>query len=93
MKHIFLFFMALFFFAGASARTWNVEKITPPSWWAGMNHPELQILLYGEDISSSEVTLEGKGIHLKKPSARTIRTICWFISISRRLRPRPSRSV
>ena len=43
MKHIFLFFMALFFFAGASARTWNVEKITPPSWWAGMNHPELQI--------------------------------------------------
>lgn len=30
MKHIFLFFMALFFFAGASARTWNVEKITPP---------------------------------------------------------------
>lgn len=66
MKHIFLFFMALFFFAGASARTWNVEKITPPSWWAGMNHPELQILLYGEDISSSEVTLEGKGIHLKE---------------------------
>lgn len=66
MKHIFLFFMALFFFAGASARTWNVEKITPPSWWAGMNHPELQILLYSEDISSSEVTLEGKGIHLKE---------------------------
>ena len=31
-----------------------------------MNHPELQILLYGEDISSSEVTLEGKGIHLKE---------------------------
>lgn len=66
MKHIFLFFMALFFFAGTSARTWNVEKITPPSWWAGMNHPELQILLYGEDISSSDITLEGKGIHLKE---------------------------
>ncbi|MCX2679910.1 glycoside hydrolase family 13 protein [Galbibacter sp. EGI 63066] len=29
----------------------QVEKIEPPFWWSGMNNTELQLLVYGENIS------------------------------------------
>ena len=43
-----------------------IEKVAPTFWWAGMKNPELQILLYGENIASSEVALSGKGVELKE---------------------------
>lgn len=43
-----------------------IKKIAPTFWWAGMENPELQILLYGENIASSEVTLSGKEVVLKE---------------------------
>ena len=30
-----------------------IKKVAPTFWWAGMKNPELQVLLYGDDISSS----------------------------------------
>ncbi|MGB3544097.1 glycoside hydrolase family 13 protein, partial [Rubrivirga sp.] len=35
----------------------TVERVEPAFWWAGMTHPEHQILLYGEDVGSARVTL------------------------------------
>jgi neopullulanase len=29
----------------------QIERIEPPFWWAGMNHSQLQILIYGKNIS------------------------------------------
>ena len=43
-----------------------IEKVAPTFWWAGMKNPELQILLYGENIASSQVALSGKGVELKE---------------------------
>ncbi len=34
----------------------QVEKIEPPFWWTGMNHSELQLMVYGNDISQYEVS-------------------------------------
>ena len=31
-----------------------------------MKNPELQILLYGEDLALSDVTVSGEGIYLKE---------------------------
>ena len=43
-----------------------IKKVVPTSWWAGMKNPELQVLLYGDDISSSEVSISSKDIYLKE---------------------------
>ena len=43
-----------------------IKKVAPTFWWAGMKNPELQVLLYGEQIASSEVSLTSKDITLKE---------------------------
>lgn len=42
------------------------KKVAPSFWWAGMKNPELQILLYGEDLALSDVSVSGEGIYLKE---------------------------
>ncbi|QYJ68663.1 glycoside hydrolase family 13 protein [Flavobacterium litorale] len=35
----------------------QIERVEPPFWWSGMHNPELQILLYGADITRYTPTL------------------------------------
>lgn len=68
MKHT-LILWAVFLFVwgmGQTARAMDVKKIAPSFWWAGMKHSELQILLYGDDLASSDVTLSGEGVYLEE---------------------------
>ncbi|MBW6490466.1 MAG: glycoside hydrolase family 13 protein [Lentimicrobium sp.] len=44
-------------------------RVEPPSWWAGMKHPELQLLVYGKDIALTDVALEYPGVVLRKKIA------------------------
>ena len=46
-----------------SAET-SLEKVEPMFWWAGMNSPELQLMVYGENISASNVEFEYPGVQL-----------------------------
>ncbi len=34
-----------------------INKVEPPNWWAGMENPELQIMLYGNNIANYDLTL------------------------------------
>ena len=43
------------------AQTPVILKVAPTFWWAGMNNPELQILLYGENIATNDVTITAEG--------------------------------
>ena len=43
-----------------------IKKVAPTFWWAGMKNPELQVLLYGDNISSSDVSISSKDILLKE---------------------------
>lgn len=68
MKHT-LILWAVFLFVwgmGQTARAMDVKKIAPSFWWAGMKHSELQILLYGDDLASSDVTVSGEGVYLEE---------------------------
>ena len=59
MKRNLLFAILLLLLSGyhqAFAAT-NIKKVAPTFWWAGMKNPELQILLYGDGISSAEVSI------------------------------------
>ena len=43
-----------------------IKKVAPAFWWAGMKNPELQILLYGDRISSADVSLSSGDITLQE---------------------------
>ena len=68
MKHT-LILLIVFLFSwggGQTARAMEIKKMAPSFWWAGMKNPELQILLYGEDLALSDVSVSGEGIFLKE---------------------------
>ena len=65
MKKV-IFFMALFAFLGLhAAKATVVKKVAPTFWWAGMKNPELQILLYGDNIAQNEVSITAQGVELR----------------------------
>ena len=48
------------------AQTPVIQKVAPTFWWAGMNNPELQILLYGENIATNDVAITAEGVELRE---------------------------
>lgn len=68
MKHTLILLIVLLFSwgGGQNARAMEIKKVAPSFWWAGMKNPELQILLYGEDLALSDVSVSGEGIYLKE---------------------------
>ncbi len=44
----------------------SVDRIDPPFWWTGMEYNEIQLLVYGNDLSDAEVKLNSKSIVLQK---------------------------
>ena len=49
-KIVFFLFFSIFSFA-------QIQRVEPAFWWKGMKNPELQILVYGKDISKYQVEL------------------------------------
>lgn len=67
MKNRFLLavFVVLFGFGSVSAQKIQIERLEPLNWWVGFENPELQILVYGPEISTSRVSIEYPGVRLK----------------------------
>ncbi|MBK6284686.1 MAG: cyclomaltodextrinase N-terminal domain-containing protein [Draconibacterium sp.] len=36
----------------------KLERVEPMFWWVGMKSPELQLMVYGEKISETNVSIE-----------------------------------
>ncbi len=53
---LFLFLFVI----GLSAQTFKINKIEPPNWWSGMKNIELQLMVYGENLSGVEVSSSDK---------------------------------
>ena len=49
----------------ATATPSEVTRVEPLSWWTGMK-TDLQLLVQGKDIASFDVSMEGKGLKIKK---------------------------
>jgi len=45
-----------------SAQSIKLNRIEPPNWWIGMENTELQLLVYGENISITKPTIQYEGI-------------------------------
>ncbi len=68
MKKIFLVTVLSVLLCGHNAlyAASVIKKIAPSFWWTGMNNPELQVLLYGEQISSADVSISSDDIVLQE---------------------------
>lgn len=49
----------------AQGQDLSIQKLEPPFWWTGMQHRQLEIIVYGEDIAGAVVTLDYEGVTLK----------------------------
>lgn len=43
-----------------------IKRVEPLNWWVDMQNPNLQLILYGEEISKANVTIDYPGVQLKK---------------------------
>lgn len=43
----------------------NVDRIEPPNWWVGFNNPNLQLMIYGDNISAFTPQIEYEGITIQ----------------------------
>ncbi|MFT4762411.1 MAG: hypothetical protein ACI9LN_004397, partial [Saprospiraceae bacterium] len=44
----------------------KIDRIEPPSWWAGMVNPELQLLVYGENIGGLKPKIDYAGVTVQQ---------------------------
>ena len=66
---IFLFVSGLL--TTTLAKAIEITRVEPANWWVGMKNSELQIMVYGPDISKSTVTINYPGIKLKELAKTT----------------------
>ncbi|RYF13053.1 MAG: alpha-amylase, partial [Flavobacteriales bacterium] len=61
-------FLALLFLilSGANLFAQKLERIEPMFWYAGMRNPKLQLLVHGENIAASTISLSYPGVKLVK---------------------------
>ena len=50
-KGRFSFLLILFFIVFSIQAKYSIDRLEPPFWWIEMQNPELQLLVYGENIS------------------------------------------
>ncbi len=58
--------LSLFHWNTGKALAATIDKVAPSFWWVGMKNPELQILLHGERIAASQVSLDSPDVRLKE---------------------------
>ena len=45
---------------------YDIKRIDPPFWWSGFNNKELQLMVYGKDISKLTPKVKYKGVQINK---------------------------
>lgn len=67
MKRIILILLIVFSVMNLSAgeSAW-VQRIEPAGWWTEMNQPELQVMLYGVGLSSTDISINYKGVSISR---------------------------
>lgn len=64
MKRSLLFIVCLLCISAVYAT--DISRLEPACWWVGMKNPELQIMVYGKNIASSQVHIDYPGVRVKE---------------------------
>ena len=51
-------------FLGLNSYAQKIDKIEPPYWWVGMNHNQLEIMIYGKDIAKYKPSINNENIKI-----------------------------
>ncbi|MBV5312997.1 MAG: glycoside hydrolase family 13 protein [Prolixibacteraceae bacterium] len=43
----------------------NVDRVEPTFWWVGMKNPTVQLMVHGQEIAGSEISLNYPGVKIK----------------------------
>lgn len=71
-----------------TAQKINLERVEPPSWWIGMEKNEIQLMIYGENISQATPHIDQPGIQLDRIiKVRNPNYLFLEISISDNMQP------
>lgn len=62
MRKILLFIISLVF--SVSAFALNVDRVEPMFWWVGMKNPNVQLMVHGSEIASSEISMNYPGVKI-----------------------------
>jgi len=62
------FVFGIFFLFGIimSTQSMTIKRLEPSSWWIGMKNPEIMLLVYGDSISSADVSINIPGVKIKE---------------------------
>ncbi len=63
-KAIFTLLIKLILVLNLTAQTFEIERVEPDFWWTGFQNSELQLLVYGNNVGHSRVTLDAEGVDL-----------------------------
>lgn len=79
---------AMFLAYMVNASAIDITRIEPSFWWVGMKNTELQILVYGENISSSKVSINYPGVEIKVTESVTSPNYLFiYLNISKSAKP------
>jgi len=42
----------------------KIERVEPPNWWVDMEHPNLQLMIYGKNIGDLNPSINYEGVHI-----------------------------
>lgn len=57
---LFIFPLTLF------AQSIEIDRVEPGNWWIGFEEPDVQVLIYGENIQSAKVSVDHPGVSLER---------------------------
>lgn len=64
MKKVLISTFIILITLNVFSATIDLQRVEPMFWWAGMKSPDLQLMIYGESIATTEVSLEYPGVTL-----------------------------
>ena len=62
MKKLWLLTLLWVLSSGVNAATYNIKHLEPLNWWVGMQHPELQLMVHGDNISALTPVINYAGV-------------------------------
>jgi len=66
MKSLTSLFLFLFLITVNLSAKYTIDRLEPPFWWAGMKNTNLQLMVYGQNISDLKPSVDHPGIVVKE---------------------------
>lgn len=58
-------FIIILLFTSLMIQAQKIERVEPPNWWAGMKYNQVELMIYGDDISEFTPSIEHSTISIK----------------------------